>query len=131
MTSLGHNRIRILIAHIIYLNQLGMFNLIIKPTRCNNFQIYFLNRTLRVSDSFSAHHQESSTVHTEVYTGNADCLLAGSGYSFSAHHQEASTVHTEVYTGYADCLLAGSGWNILIPLASSQHYLYIPLCVQC
>jgi len=32
-----------------------------------------------------------------------------------------------------DCLLAGSGWNILIPLASSQHNLYdmyLLLCMQ-
>jgi len=29
-------------------------------------QIYFWNRTLHVSDSFSVHHQESSTVHTAI-----------------------------------------------------------------
>jgi len=29
-------------------------------------QIYFRNRTLHVSDSFSAHHKESSTVHTAM-----------------------------------------------------------------
>jgi len=29
-------------------------------------QIYFWIRTLHVSDSFSAHHQESSTVHTAI-----------------------------------------------------------------
>jgi len=43
--------------------------------------------------------------------------------SFSVHHQEASTVHTAAgvcHTGYADCLLA-----------SSQHNLYVLLCVQC
>jgi len=28
--------------------------------------IYFWNRTLHVSDRFSVHHQESSTVHTEA-----------------------------------------------------------------
>jgi len=70
-------------------------------------QIYFWNRTLHVSDSFSVRHQESSTVHTTI----GICR-----------------------TGYADCLLAGSGWNILIPLASSQHNLYdiyLLLCVQC
>jgi hypothetical protein len=67
--------------------------LIIKPTRCANFsnqrdapisQIYFWNRTLHVSDSFSVHHQESSTVHTATricHTGYADCLLAGSSWS--------------------------------------------------
>ena len=56
-------------------------------------QIYFWNRTLHVSDSFSAHYQESSTVHTTIGICHA---------------------------GYADCLLAGSEWNILIPLADSQ-----------
>jgi len=38
-------------------------------------QIYFWNRTLHVSDSFSVHHQESSTVHTAIgicHTGYAD-----------------------------------------------------------
>jgi hypothetical protein len=49
--------------------------------------------------------------------------------SFSVHRQESSTVRTAIsicHTGYADCLLAASGWNssILIPLASSQHNLY-------
>jgi len=29
-------------------------------------QIYFWNRTLHVSDSFSFHHQESSTVHRVI-----------------------------------------------------------------
>ena len=70
-------------------------------------QIYLWNRTLHVSDSFSVHHQESSTVHTAI----GIC-----------------------HTGYADCLLAGSGCSILIPLVSSQHNLYdiyVLLCVQC
>jgi hypothetical protein len=41
-------------------------------------QIYFWNRTLHVSDSFSVHQQESSKTHTEMgicHTGYADCLL--------------------------------------------------------
>jgi len=38
-------------------------------------QIYFWNRTLHVSDGFSVHHQESSTVHTAIHTGYGDCLL--------------------------------------------------------
>ena len=38
----------------------------------------FWIRTLHVSDSFSVHHQESSTVHTAIHTGLADCLLASS-----------------------------------------------------
>jgi len=82
--------------------------LIIKPTRCAISQIYFWNRTLHVSDSYSVPHQESSTAHVAI----------------GVRH-----------TGYADCLLVGSGWrSILIPLASSQHNLYdihLLLCVQC
>jgi hypothetical protein len=55
--------------------------LIIKPTRCTNFSNLFWNRTPHVSNRFSVHHQESSTVHTAIgicHTGYADCLLAGS-----------------------------------------------------
>jgi len=43
--------------------------------------------------------------------------------TISVHHQESSTVHTSIgigHTGYADCLLA-----------SSQHNVYLLLCVQC
>jgi len=36
---------------------------------------------LHVSDSFSVHHQESSTVHTAIHTGYADCLLASSQHN--------------------------------------------------
>jgi hypothetical protein len=54
----------------------------------------FWNRTLHVSDRFSVHHQEFSTVYAVI----GIC-----------------------HTGYGDCLLEGSEWNILIPLASSQH----------
>ena len=59
---------------------------------------------LHVSDSFSVHHQESSTVHTAIgicHTGYADCLHVSD--SFSDHHQESSTVHTAMgigHTGY-------------------------------
>ena len=41
-------------------------------------QIYFWNKTLHVSDSFSVHRQDSSTVHTAIHTGFADSLLASS-----------------------------------------------------
>jgi len=47
-------------------------------------QISFSNRTLHVLDSFSVHHQESSTVHTAIgicHTCYADCLLAGSEWN--------------------------------------------------
>ena len=40
------------------------------------FIIYFWIKTLHVLDSFSVHHQESSTVHTAIgicHTGGADC----------------------------------------------------------
>ena len=47
---------------------------------------YFLNlfwyRALNVSDRFTVHREESSTVHTATaisHTGCADCLLARSG----------------------------------------------------
>jgi len=40
--------------------------LIIKPTRCTNFSIYFWNKTVYVSDSSSVHHQEFFTVHTPM-----------------------------------------------------------------
>jgi len=43
--------------------------------------MYFWNRTLHVSDRFSVHHQEPSTVHTALgicRAGFADYLLAGS-----------------------------------------------------
>jgi len=44
-------------------------------------QIYFWNRIPHVLDSFSVHHQESSTVHTAIHTGYADCLLASSQHN--------------------------------------------------
>ena len=44
-------------------------------------QIYFWNGTLHVSDSFSVHHHESSTVYTAIHTGYADCLLASSRHN--------------------------------------------------
>ena len=58
--------------------------LVIKPTRCTISQIYFWNRTLHVSDTFSVHHQDSSTVYTAIgicHTGYADCLLADSQHN--------------------------------------------------
>ena len=57
--------------------------LLIKPKRYTNFPNYFWNRTLHVSDRFSVHHQEPSTVYTAIgicHTGFADCLLAGSDW---------------------------------------------------
>jgi len=41
-----------------------------------NYQIYFGIELYIFSDSFSVHHQKSSTVHTAIHTGYADCLLA-------------------------------------------------------
>ena len=43
------------------------------------FSNLFCNRTLHVSDRFTVHHQESSTVYTVTgicHTGYVDCLLA-------------------------------------------------------
>jgi hypothetical protein len=70
------------------------------------FSNLFWYRTQHISDRFTVHHQEPST----VYRAKDIC-----------------------HTGYVDCLLAGSVWNILIPLADSQHNLYdkyILLCIQ-
>ena len=81
---------------------------------------------LHVSDSFSVHHKESSTVHTAIgigHTGYADCLHVSD--SFSVHHKESSTVHTAIgigHTGYADCLLASSQHNL--------YDLYLLLCAR-
>ena len=62
------------------------------------FSNLFWYRTLHVSDRFTVHRQESSTVYTAI----GIC-----------------------HKGYADCLLARSGWNSsLISLADSQHSLY-------
>jgi hypothetical protein len=41
-------------------------------------QIYFWNRTLRVSDSFSVHHQESNTVYTAIHAPIAVCTVLDS-----------------------------------------------------
>jgi len=70
------------------------------------FSNLFWYRTLHVSDRFTVHHQESST----VYTATGIC-----------------------HASYVDCLLAGSGCSIPIPLASRQHNLYdkyLLLCIQ-
>jgi hypothetical protein len=51
------------------------------------FVAYLLNyprRTPHVSDIFSVHHQESSTVHTAIgvyHTGYADCFIASSQHN--------------------------------------------------
>ena len=40
-------------------------------------QIYFWNRTLHVSDRFSVHYQESSTVYTAIGTRYTEILKMG------------------------------------------------------
>ena len=88
-------------------------------------QICFWNRTLHVSDSFFVHHQESSTVHTAIpvcYTGNADCLLAGSTHTHTHTHM-LTTCQRGIYIYIYP---AGSGWNILIP---RDIYIYIYICI--
>jgi hypothetical protein len=55
--------------------------LIIKTNELHYFSNLFWYRTLRVSDRFTVHHQESSTVYTVIGirpTGYADCVLADS-----------------------------------------------------
>jgi hypothetical protein len=47
--------------------------LIIKRRDAIISQICVWNRTLRVSDRFSVHHQESSTVHTAIHTRYTYC----------------------------------------------------------
>jgi hypothetical protein len=62
----------------VYGRQMTQILLTIKPKRCINFSNLFWNSTVHASDSFSVHHQESSTVHTAIgicHTGYADCLL--------------------------------------------------------
>ena len=59
-------------------------------------QIYFWNRTLHVSDRFSVHHQECSTVYTAIgicHTGYADCLLAS-----KQHNLYDTSIPVAVYT---------------------------------
>jgi len=73
--------------------------LIIKPRRSTNFWNLFCSRTLRVSDSFSVHHQESSTAHTHTHTHTAICIC---------------------HTGYAHCFLAGSEWNSSVVIICCQ-----------
>jgi hypothetical protein len=51
--------------------------LIIKPKRCTNFRIYYSNRILHVSDRFSVHHQESSTVYTALGICHSEILKMG------------------------------------------------------
>ena len=65
-------------------------------------EIYFRNRTLRVSDRFSVHHQEPSAVCTAVgvcHTGFADCLRAGSGWNwFPDDGQKTCSKQVEFYS---------------------------------
>jgi hypothetical protein len=57
-------------------------------------------RTLHVSDSFSVHHQESSTVHTAIgicHIGFADCLLASSARLLMMDRRNCLK-HVELYS---------------------------------
>jgi hypothetical protein len=68
------------------------------------FSNLFWYRTLHVSDRFTVHYQQSSTVYRAIGICHAS---------------------------YADCLLAGS--SILVSLADSQHNLndkYLLLCIH-
>ena len=59
------------------------------------FSNLFWYRTLHVSNMFTVHHQESSTVYTAIgicHTGYADCLLADSQHNGRTHrHDEANS----------------------------------------
>jgi hypothetical protein len=69
------------------------------------FSNLFWYRTLHVSDRFTVHYQESSTLYTAIGICNIGC---------------------------AECLLARSG-SILLSLADSQHNQYdkyLLLCIQ-
>jgi hypothetical protein len=52
--------------------------LIIEPTRCTNFSNLLWNRTRNISDRFSVHHQESSTVHAATGVCIAVCTVLDS-----------------------------------------------------
>ena len=57
--------------------KLVLKNILYYDARSEKHQI----RTLHVSDIFSVHYQESSTVHTTIHTCYADCLLASSQHN--------------------------------------------------
>jgi hypothetical protein len=67
--------------------------LIIKPTRCTNFSNFFLNETLRVSDSSSVHHQELFTVHSAVLLES--CLQSCMTYTIAVCTMNNSWLWTE------------------------------------
>ena len=55
-----------------------------KTNEIHYFSNLFWYRTLRVSDKFTVHHQESSIVYTATgifHTSYADCLLASSKHN--------------------------------------------------
>jgi len=52
----------------------GLSILLIKPTGCTNFWNLFWNKTPRVSDSSSVHHQQFFTVHTANLCDNIPLL---------------------------------------------------------
>jgi len=59
------------------------------------FSNLFWYRIPHVSDRFTVHHQESSTVYTAIgicHTGYADCLLAGSQHNRFTPRRKASGI---------------------------------------
>ena len=68
--------------------------LTIKPTKYTNFSNLFWNRTLHVSDSFSVHHQESSTVHTAIDMSYRFCWLLASGIPLASSQQNLYDIYT-------------------------------------
>ena len=64
-----------------------------KTNETHYFTNLFWYRTLHVSDRFTVHHQESSTVYKAIgicHTGYADCLLEGSGWMEPVRNTQSS-----------------------------------------
>jgi hypothetical protein len=66
--------------------------IIIKSNEMHYFSDLFWYRTLHVSDRFTVHHQESSTVYTAIgicHTSYVDGLLAYSQHNGRTHRHDA------------------------------------------
>ena len=122
-----------------------LYILIIKQMRCTNFSSLFLEQILYVSDSFSVHHQESTTVHTAIglcHTGYADCFLASSQhnlydiylllcihYQIPDDGQKTCPKHVEFYSkNKFEKLVDLVGFIIRIYHDARSSECHIPLC---
>jgi len=71
----------IIVLHSFFLSCLIV---IIKTKERHYFSNLFWYRIIHVSDGYTLHHQESSTVYTTIgnyHTGYVDYLMAGSGWN--------------------------------------------------